>query len=554
MSKLTLIPLGGMGNVTQNMYLYEYENEILIVDCGIGFPDHYMPGVDILIPDISYLLKRIEQGSKIVGMILSHGHDDHIAATPYLLPHLPEDFPIYGSPLTAVFAEQRMGDGKVQRKVTVVSDKKTEKISNFFSAEFISVTHSVPDTKHIVIHTPEGIIYHGTDFKLDPAPVDGKVTDMQAISALKDRNVLCMLIDCLGVEKSEWVKSESTCGPAIEQTMAETKGKYVLTLMSSHIHRIQQAVNAAEKFNRKVAFIGRSVEQNVKNAVDLKMLHIPDGVQIDKRDLDQHADDKLCVIVAGSQGQEGSSLVRAIFGDHRILQIKQNDKVVFSASAIPGSELNYYGAIDELSRNGIHVVYPTLLPDLHQSGHGSAPEQHEIVSSIMPQYLMPIGGQDRHRVLFDTVVAEKLGYSQDAVLMPSTGEVLGFENGKVSVVDTITLKPQVVDGLGVGDVGPIVLSDRRMLGQAGMVVVVMPRFKGRLELDKIKVISKGFVFVKEADEVVQFIRQETAKIAADNKAPKDDQGLTKLIEKRLARKLYKIIRREPMIIPVILDL
>lgn len=554
MSQLTLIPLGGMGNVTQNMYIYEYGQEILIVDCGIGFPDHYMPGVDILIPDITYLQKRLEQGSRIVGMILSHGHDDHIAATPYLLPHLPDDFPIYASPLTAAFAEQRMHDGKVDRKITVVSDRKTEKISNFFSAEFITVTHSVPDTKHIVIHTPEGIIYHGTDFKLDPAPVDGKVTDMQWIAELKDKNVLCMLVDCLGAEKDEWVKSESTCGPAIEQTMVETKGKYVLTLMSSHIHRIQQAVNAAEKHGRKVAFIGRSVEQNVKNALDLNLLHIPKGLQIDKRDLDQYDDDRLCVIVAGSQGQEGSSLVRAIFGEHRILHIKPNDKVVFSASAIPGSELNYYGAIDELSRNGIHVVYPTLLPDLHQSGHGSAAEQRELVDAVRPQYVMPIGGQDRHRVLFESVVARQLGYSQDAVLLPEEGEVLGFENGSVKVVDQITLRPQIVDGLGVGDVGPIVLSDRRTLGQAGMVVVVMPRSNGQIELEKLKVISKGFVFMKEADEVVEFIKQETANIVVDKKRPKDDQGLTRLIEKRLARKLYKIIRREPMIVPVILDL
>lgn len=554
MSQLKLIPLGGMGNVTQNMFLYEYENEILIVDCGIGFPDNYMPGVDILIPDISYLTKRLEQGARIAGMILSHGHDDHIAALPYLLPYLPDDFAIYASPLTASFAQQRMSDGKIQRPVSVVRDGSLVSVSANFQIELINVTHSVPDTKHIVIHTPEGIIYHGSDYKLDPSPVDGKTTDVQAISALQDKNVLCMLIDCLRVESNDWVKSESTTGPAIEQTMEETKGKYVITLMSSHIHRIQQAIDAAEKYKRKVAFIGRSVEQNVRNAVELEMLRIPKGMQIDKRDIENFDDSELCLIVAGSQGQEGSTLMRAIFGDHQILRIKPNDKVVFSANAIPGNELNYYGAIDELSRNGIHVVYPDVMPELHRSGHGSAPEQQELVNMVKPKYIMPIGGQDRHRVYFVTAVAEPTGYKPEQVLIPSNGDVLGFENEKVTVVDSLNLRPQIVDGLGVGDVGPVVLSDRRALGQAGMVAIIVPRVDGQFELSGTQVISKGFVFMKEADEVVDFIKKQTAQIITDKDSPKDDQGLKRLIERRLARKLYKIIRREPLIMPVILDL
>jgi ribonuclease J len=247
-------------------------------------------------------------------------------------------------------------------------------------------------------------------------------------------------------------------------------------------------------------------------------------------------------------------LVRAIFGEHQILRIKPNDKVVFSANAIPGSELNYYGAIDELSRNGVHVVYPDILPDLHQSGHGSAPEQQEIVKLVNAKYLMPIGGQDRHRVQFLTAVAEPLNYAKEKVLIPAHGEVMGFSAGEAKVVDTLNLRPQIVDGLGVGDVGPVVLSDRRALGQAGMVVVVMPRMNDNFALDNVQVISKGFVFMKEAQEVVEFIKQEVAQVASDPQRPKDDQGLTKLIEKRLARKLYKAIHREPMIVPVILDL
>jgi len=552
MNTLKIVPLGGMGHVTQNMFLYEYQDEIMIVDCGIGFPDTQMPGVDILIPDISYLLKRLDEGAKIVGMILSHGHDDHIAATPYILPNLPE-FPIYASPLTAGFAEQRMSDGKVIRSITTISNSNEFSIGSFFKAYLIPVTHSVPDTRHIVIDTPEGIVYHGSDFKLDQAPVDGIKTDMHAIEALKDKHVMLMLLDCLRVEYDEWVESESTVGPAILEIMEATKGKLVMTLMSSHIHRIQQTILAAEKTGRKVVFIGRSVEQNVEVALRLGKLTMPDGMKVDKKHIEQVADSELCVIVAGSQGQEGSSLVRAIYGEHRILQIKAHDTVVFSADAIPGNETNFYAAIDELSRNNVHVVYPAINHYLHQSGHASWPEQKAMVEAVRPKFVMPVGGADRHRVLFSQHVSKELGYNESTTLLPNDGEVLGFSGGSWKIVDQLTIKPQIIDGLGVGDVGPTVLSDRRSLSQAGIVVVVLPRVKSQFDLKHMQVISKGFVFMKDAEDVVQFIESQTAKIVSDGEY-KNDEQLKRNIEKRLSRKLFKIIRREPLIVPVILDM
>ncbi|MBP9819622.1 ribonuclease J [Candidatus Woesebacteria bacterium] len=553
MSQLTIIPLGGMGNVTQNMFLYEYDDEIVIVDCGIGFPDMYMPGVDVLIPDISYLLKRLDAGKKIIGMVLSHGHDDHIAALPYLLPGLPE-FPIYGSPLTAGFAEQRMVVGGVQRSVRVIDSNKPFKLSENFTVQLMAVTHSVPDTRHVVLRTPEGIIYHGSDFKLDPNPVDGQVTDLEHIGQLADEKVLCMMVDCLRVEQPEWVKSESTTGPVIDRIMAETTGTFVITLMSSHIHRIQQTVNAAEKYGRKVAFIGRSVEQNVDIATRLNRLHIPDGMLVDKRDLNDHQDSKLCLIVAGSQGQEGSSLIRAIYGDHPVLRIKPTDTVVFSADAIPGNEIPYFGAIDELSRNRVHVIYPDVEPGIHRSGHASAPEQQELVGLVKPRYVMPIGGADRHRVKFIELVAKPLGLKEDQLILPESGEVIAFENGQVRSVEKIILRPPVVDGLGIGDVGPAVLSDRRALSQAGMVVVVIPRVKRRFQLDQLEIASRGFVFMKEAAEVVGFIKGVVADTIKESSPKQDDETLIKQIERRLSRRLYKVIKREPLIVPVILDL
>lgn len=553
MSKLKIIPLGGLGKVTQNMFLYEYENEIMIVDCGIGFPDSYMPGVDVLIPDIEYLLQQLEAGKSIVGMVLSHGHDDHIAATPYIMPVLPE-FPIYASALTAGFAEQRMRDGEDPRTVFVAGDNELVQLGTHFSFRLLPVTHSVPDTRHIVINTPEGIIYHGSDFKLDPDPVDGALTDMEHISALKEENVLCMLLDCLRVEYPDWVESESKVGPAILEAMQGTEGKVVMTLMSSHIHRIQQTIDACEKLGRKVVFIGRSVEQNVEVALRLGKLTIPEGMKVDKKHIEDVDDKKLCVIVAGSQGQEGSSLVRAVFGEHRILRINQRDTVIFSADAIPGNEHGYFGAIDELCRNKIHVLYPDVMPNLHKSGHASAPEQQEILGLVKPKYVMPVGGEDRHRYKFYELVASKLGYDQSHVLIPESGEIIGFENREVSSEGALNLRPQVVDGLGVGDVGPIVLSDRRVLGQAGIVMILLPKDASGFDLKNMKIVSRGFVFMKEADEVVKFIKDEVAKLVTEELRKKtSDSEIKNMIEKRISRRLYKIIRREPMIVAEVLE-
>jgi len=552
MPDLQFLALGGMGKVTQNMYLYEYGEEMLLVDCGIGFPDLHMPGVDILIPDISYVLKKLDQGKRIIGMILTHGHDDHIAATGYLLEHLPA-FPIFASPLTAVFAADRMQDGAVKRPVTTVDDSDPFTLGSF-TIRMIPVTHSIPDTRHLAITTPEGTIYHGSDFKLDSAPVDGVKTDMDLIRKIGEEGVLCMLIDCLRIEKTERTESESTVGPTILETMTNTKGRYVMTLMSSHIHRIQQVVDAAEKFNRKIAFIGRSVERNVKDALQLKKLRIPSSLLIDKNDIDRYHPHELCIIVAGSQGQEGSSMMRAIYGEHRMLQITGQDTVVFSADAIPGNELNYFGAIDELSRHQVHVLYPDILPGLHKSGHASMPEQRELVEAVRPKYIMPIGGADRHRFLFKTRVAEPLHYKKDQVLLPESGEVLQISEHGTRVVEQVLLRPPVIDGLGVGDVGPVVLSDRLALGEAGIVVVTLVRDrKNGFDLRKTSVVSKGFIFMKDAQEVVEFIKQSVGEIVTKEGKKKDDD-LKRMIERRLSRKLYKIIKREPLIVSVILDI
>lgn len=553
MSKLKFLALGGMGRVTQNLYLYQYEQEILLIDCGIGFPDIYMPGVDALIPDISYLLNQVEAGAKIVGMILSHGHDDHIGALPYLLPNLP-DFPIYASPLTTHFAHDRLLDKKVDKNIQVLNDRQVFALGKHFKFQFIAVTHSVPDSKHILLETPVGKIYHGSDFKLDKNPVDGHLTDMDFIEQIgREDDLLMACLDCLRVERDAWTPSESTVGPALLREMQNVEGKILVTLMSSHLHRIQQTINACQELGRKVVFVGRSVEQNVKTAMQSKSLNIPKGIMIDKKKIAQIPDEKLCIIIAGSQGQEGSSLVRAVYGDHQIVQISNRDKVIFSADVIPGNEIPYYSAVDQLAADEVDVVYPEIRPDIHRSGHASRVEQELMLKLLKPKFVMPIGGADRHRSLFKKTVAKPLSYQDWQILLPKSGEVLEIDQQRVSVAQQISLSAKTVDGLGIGDVGPIVLSDRLNLSKAGIIVLLLPRFKRKIDFNKMQVISRGFVFMKEADEVVNYIKKETVKIAQNLGKNVKDEELKRRLEKRLARRLFKVIRREPMILPVIWD-
>lgn len=553
MTKLRIIPLGGMGNVTKNMFVYEYGDEMLIVDCGIGFPELNMHGVDLLIPDTTYLKDAVTSGKRIVGMCFTHGHDDHIAAAGYVLPDLPNDFPIYASPLTAAFAEQRLLDHNVERGITVLRDRVPVQIGQF-EVQSLAMTHSIPDTKHLVIKTPVGVIYHGSDYKLDRAPVDGVLPDFDGIKEFGEQGILCMMVDCLRIERQEPTISESTVKKAFEREMANVQGKIVLTLMSSHIHRIQQAVEVALELGRKIVFIGRSVEQNVDDALSLHKLNLSRKDVIEKREMDNYPDEKLCLIVAGSQGQEGSSLIRAVFGEHPVLRITTRDKVIFSADVIPGNEQNFYGAIDELSKNGIDVTYPDIAPDLHVSGHAALPEQRELIQLANPQYVFPIGGAYRHRKLFKDMVME-IGYNEHQVLLPDNGEVLEFEDGQYDVGEKLYLKELMVDGKGVGDVGTVVLSDRKTMAQDGMLVLVIPKLYGELGLRNIEVVSRGFVFMKESYSFIEEIKRMTAEIIVElQKDGLSEDEMTRKIERRLTRRMDKMIGRTPLILPVFMDL
>lgn len=546
--ELKIIPLGGMGNVTKNMFAYEYGDEMLLVDCGIGFPERYMLGVDILIPDVSYVQKRMREGVRIVGLCLTHGHDDHIAALPYILPMLGDNFPLYGSPLTGAFAQARMAESEINTHVSNYDDRGPIKLGKHFAVEAIRVTHSVPDARHLAIHTPEGLVYHGSDFKFDMNPVDGVRPDFNTMAVLGREGVLCALVDCLRIERDLWSPSEATVYDRLDAEMRDCSGKILVTLMSSNIHRIQQVIDVAVHHGRKIVFIGRSVEQNASVSEELGLLAIPRGTQVDKKHMEDYKDSQLCVIIAGSQGQQGSSLVRAAFGEHPLITITKKDRVIFSTEPIPGNESNVYDTIDELSRNGIDISYSDIDDGLHVSGHAGKIEQQLLVSLLKPRYVMPIGGTDRHRVQFSRM-AQGLGYDERQVLVPKSGQVVTLAAGKAAYGETLTLKDLMVDGLGVGDVGNIVLSDRKTMAEEGMVVVIVPEQAGEYLFDQIKVVSRGFVFMKGADEMVEAIKEETADVLRTEHDLEEGE-LKRRIEKRLIKRLDRMIGRTPLVLPV----
>lgn len=544
-----LIPIGGMGTVTKNMYVYQQGSEILIVDCGIGFPDATMLGVDLLIPDTSYLEQRKDQ---IVGMLLTHGHDDHIAGLPYILPKL-GNIEIFASKLTKGFAQDRLKEFSVASNITEISDQPFDVGS--FTVTPIKVTHSIPDARHFAIKTAAGIIYHGSDFKFDSHPVDGVTSQIDKISQLGNQGITCLLSDCLRSEKAGHSLSESLLAQSFEREIKGTQGRFIVTVMSSNVHRIQLAVDTALRHGRKMAFIGRSVESNVKTAIRLGFLKIPQTAIVNKKKILSHPPNKLAIVIAGSQGQEGSSLTRATSGEHQLLKIKPQDKVVIASDPIPGNENAVYSLIDELSRLGADVAYTDIDDDLHVSGHAYSEEQMQLLKLTRPKYLIPIGGAFRHMVHYKKL-AEKAGYSPDKIFLLNDGQVVTFSQNQAKVTQTIPLKEIMVDGLGVGDVGSMVLKDRQVMATEGMVVVVVPLSKHTQNLSgRLQIISRGFVFMKQSQKLVNELESQAKQVINQNKGQVKDWGKFKAnMQQKLEKVISKKLNRNPLIITAIVEI
>src|SRR3989338_6302095 len=452
---LKIIPLGGVGDVTKNMYVYEYGEDIIIVDCGVGFPDDAMPGVDLVIPDISYLKDKIH---KIRGIIITHGHEDHIGGLPYLWTEL--QAPIYTQRLTAGFIRAKFTEHNLPKdqikELTIDAKIKL----GVFDLSFYQVSHSIPDSTGIVIKTPQGTIIHQADFKIDWTPVSGQVTDVGRAAQLGSEGVLLLLIDCLRVDKPGFNKSEKSIQDSFEKAALETPGKLLITMTSSNVSRMQQAINVAQKLGKKVALVGRSFENNFQVARDLGYLDIPPGIVIAPDAINSFGSGKVLVLIAGAQGQPESALSRAANEDHKLVKLKDGDSVIFSADPIPSTEAAQSALIDNLSRLGVNVYYSAITSDLHVSGHAALEELRLMVNLAKAKFLFPIGGTFRHMKAFSRM-AQDLGYKKEDVLLPEDGDILEIKKESIKLIGTVDVQNVYVDGLGVGDVGHVILRDRQ---------------------------------------------------------------------------------------------
>lgn len=548
-SSLKLIPLGGVGDVTKNMYIYEYDNDIVIIDCGVGFPDDAMPGVDLVIPDISYLKDKKD---RIRAILITHGHEDHIGGLPYLWPEL--QVPIYTQKLTAGFIRAKFTEHNLPKnKIFEVKIDQTLTLG-VFQVSFYQVSHSVPDSMGIVLETPMGRIIHQADFKIDWTPVSNQVTDVGRVAQLGQEGVLLLLIDCLRVDKLGFNKSEKSIEDSFDKAALETAGKLLITMTSSNVSRMQQAINVAAKQNRKVAVVGRSFENNFQVARDLGYLKVPPGIMIAPEEISAIAPNKLMILIAGAQGQMESSLVRAANEEHKQVKLKPQDSVIFSADPIPSTESAQNALIDTLSRLGVNVYYSAINSDLHVSGHAAQEELRLMVNLIKPKFLFPIGGTFRHMVAFSKMMLE-MGYRREQIIEAEDGDILEIKADNVKLTGQIDVQNVYVDGLGIGDIGHVVLRDRQKLSEEGVVVVVasVDQHTGKL-ISEIDIISRGFVYEQIAQNILDEAKQ-VVKQTLDEHAHKmpDWRFIRKVIEDALEKYLYRVTERRPLILPVVVE-
>ena len=498
--KLHFIPLGGIVGVTKNMYVYEIYNDdklkdIVIVDCGIGFPQEKELGVDFVIPDISYL---IDKKQYIRAILITHGHEDHTSALPLLYEDLGRP-PVYASLLTSIFIENKFKDRHKKIQVNRVDFNKEYSFGDF-RVSYLKMTHSIPDTTHILIQTPVGTVYHGSDFKLDLTPPYGPGPDFYKITKAGHEGILCLLSDCLGAEREGLTLSENIVGQTFEDEMRKTKGKFIMTTFSSNISRIRQCVDAAIKFNRKICFLGRSMRENTKLAASIGYLPIPESLFIKEEEVNRFPPGKICLIVAGSQGQYGSALSKLADRQNLNIKIKSGDKIIFSSDPIPGNENGVYATIEQLVEEGADVVYSDIADQLHSSGHGNQEDLKFLVRFTNPKYFIPIGGTIRHQRQYENLV-EQLDYNKKDVFSLNEGETVWFDKNKAYLGEKIETKNIYVDAYGIGDVDSVILRDRKTLATDGVVFVLSNVDNNGLLLGQPKIVSRGFIFEKEENRL-----------------------------------------------------
>ncbi len=548
--KLRIIPLGGLGEIGKNITVFEYGEDIIIVDCGIAFPEDDMLGIDLVIPDVTYLTKNKE---KVKGFVLTHGHEDHIGALPYILKDL--NVPLYGTKLTLGLVEQKLEEHGLLGSVKLKTVKQSDVIQlGCFKVEFIRSSHSIADSVALAIFTPEGVIVHTGDFKVDYTPIEGEPIDLARLAELGKKGVLLLMADSTNVEREGYTMSERTVGQTLDEIFMNSKSRILVATFASNVHRVQQIINAAVKFKRKVAICGRSMVNVVNVAMELGYMNVPEGVIIDIDNINKYPPEKLVIITAGSQGEPMSALSRMAAGKHRKVEIVAGDQVIISATPIPGNEKFVSRVVNDLFKKGAKVIYEALA-DIHVSGHACQEELKLIHSLIKPKYFIPVHGEYRHLKQHGNL-AHELGMPKENIFIMDIGNVLEITDGVAKLNGSVPSGRVLVDGLGVGDVGNIVLRDRKHLSQDGLIVVVISIESSTGELVAgPDVISRGFVYVRESEDLMEEIREisRRALLKCDERKKSDWATKKSIIRDALRDYLYEKTKRRPMILPIIME-
>jgi len=548
--KVKIIPLGGLNEIGKNLTVFECGKDLIILDCGIAFPDDDMPGIDMVIPDMTYLEKN---ASKIKGIVLTHGHEDHIGGIPFLLKKL--NVPIYGTRLTLGLVEVKLKEHNLlsKTKLTRVNAGDTIKLGDI-KVEFIHNNHSIADSVAIAFHTPVGVIVHTGDFKLDSTPIEGSMMDIARLGELGNKGVLALLSDSTNVERPGFTMSESTVGETFDELFRNCDRRIFVATFASNVHRVQQIINAAYRYGRKVAFSGRSMENVVEVAMQLGYMTVPENVIISIDDIKKYRANQVVIITTGSQGEAMSALSRMAYSDHKKVEISKGDLVIVSASPIPGNEKAISNVINELFKKGAEVVYKSL-ENIHVSGHACQEELKLMLTLTKPKFFIPVHGEFRHLKLHASL-AESVGINPKNIVVGDIGKVIELTSGSIKLNGTVPSGIVLVDGLGIGDVGNIVLRDRKHLAQDGIIVVVVTLDKNdKSILAGPDVLSRGFVYVRESEDLME--ESKAIALAALHKCvdggATDWNSLKGALKNVLGDFVYSKTKRKPMILPVIME-
>ena len=548
-NKVKIIPLGGLHEIGKNLTLVEYRDDIIIIDCGMTFPEDEMLGIDVVIPDVTYLENNKH---KIRGLVLTHGHEDHIGAIPYVLRKL--DLDIYGTGLTIGLLENKLKEHRLSRdKLHVVSAGDVVKLGKM-EVEWINVNHSIPDACALAIKTPLGYVYHSGDFKVDFTPISGEPINLTRIAEIGQKGVLAMIGESTNVLREGYTMSESKVGETFNRLFQSlSDNRIIIATFASNVHRVQQIINSAEKYGRKVVLSGRSMVNVTETARKLGQFRVKKDTFIDIKDMDKYDDSELVLITTGSQGEPMSALTRIAYGEHRKIQLTPNDAVILSATPIPGNENAVTKVINRLLERGAKVIYETL-SEIHVSGHACQEELKLILSLVKPKYFIPAHGEVRH-LMKHAKIAQQMGMDERNIFIMENGNCLEISQKSAKLVGDVPSGNILVDGLGVGDVGNIVLRDRRHLSEDGLIIVVISLTKEGKVVSGPDIISRGFVYVRESEDLIEDAKNVVRKILNDDSRDnlKDWNGLKSDIRDNLRSYIFKNTKRNPMILPIIME-